>query len=258
MGGEHGSQTDALGRSMYALVASSDGITARELARELHVTRKEVNQALYTYPFLRDLSYHDEEYRWHAMIRQCVPHEGLREFSGWYGTVAEFMDADEDTWLDELASGCARIGRNLNDTRGLIHSFRDCRATMRETFSALAEFGVACGGWEVCFELRIRRARWVRIYADVVVVTPTHAFSLEFKMKDAIDAGEVGQAAKYVPWLEVIFGPAIDVVCALVLTGAQDLYDHVPIPATEGELPVASADALFNVFDEYLGFLPAD
>ena len=242
-------------RAVYSLICSRDGITAREIARELGLTRKEVNQCLYRYPFIRDLCYHDDGYRWHGLIRQAVPHEGLRDYSGWYGYVREFMSLDEQTWLAELEQGCAAIGRNLNDTRGLIHSFLDCRETMRGLFGDLRGCEVACDGWELAFELRIKRARWVRIYADVLVVTPTHAFSLEFKMKDQIEEDEVSQAAKYVPYLEVVLGPKVDVVAALVLTRAGELFCHTQIPGTTAELPVASADMLFNVFDEYLGFL---
>ena len=258
--------TDALGRAMYQLICSHDGITAREMARQLGVERKACNQRLYAYPFIRDLCYHDDDYRWHGLIQQRAPHEGLFDFSGWYGTVAEFMAQDEDMWLDELRAGCGRIGRSLNDTRGLIHSFCDCRAVMRETFTALVDFGVTCDGWELCFELRIRRAKWVRIYADALVIVPGesrecgglgkpgYAFSLEFKMKDAVDPVEVAQAAKYVPYLEVVLGDGVSVVPALVLTRARDLYTH-ELLSDGGELPVASGDALFNVFDEYLGFL---
>lgn len=250
-----GVATDALGRAMYALISSRDGISARDIARALGVTRREVNQRLYTYPFIRDLCFRDDAYRWYGSIRQAVPHVGLGEYCGWYGTVREFMRQEEDTWFDELCLGCQRIGRSLSDTRGLFHSFRDCRQTMRELFEALGEFGVSCDVWELAFELRIRRAKWVRIYADVLVVTPTHAFSLEFKMKDTIDEDEVAQAAKYVPFLEVVLGDSVDVVAALVLTRAHDLYDHAPLAHSTAEVPVASADMLFNVFDEYLGFL---
>lgn len=249
--------TDALGRAMYQLICSRDGITAREMARDLAVDRTTCNQRLYTYPFIRDLCYHDDEYRWHGLIQQQTPHVGLFEFSGWYGTVAEFLAQSESAWLAELREGCVRVGRNLNDTRGLTHSFCDCRAVMRETFAALADFGVDCGGWELCFELRIRRAKWVRIYADVLVIVPTtpgYAFSLEFKMKDVIDPDEVSQAAKYVPYLEVVLGDSVNVVPALVLTRARDLFEHEQLPGG-GELPVTSGDMLFNVFDEYLGFL---
>ena len=66
-------------------------------------------------------------------------HEGLYEFSGWYGTVKEFTETTEDEWLARLEEGCRRIGRNLNDTRGLIHSFRDCGETMRNLFRDLKE-----------------------------------------------------------------------------------------------------------------------
>lgn len=250
-----GVATDTRARAIYALICTRDGIAAREIARELGISRKEVNRCLYTYPFIRDLCFHDDAYLWYGSIHQSFPHEGLREYCGWYGLVREFMAIGEDEWLSELRAGCERVGRNLNDARGLIHSFVDCRATMEELFEALRDFSVACDDWEIAFELRIKRAKWIRIYADVLVITPTHAFSLEFKMKDVIDPDEVSQAAKYVPYLEVVMGPATDVVCALVLTRASDLYDHVILQNTDAELPVASADMLFNVFDEYLCFL---
>ena len=57
------------------------------------------------------------------------------------------------------------------------------------------------------------------------------------------------------PYLEVVLGEKLDVVCALVLTRASELFDHVPLGESDAEVPVASADMLFNVFDEYLGFL---
>ncbi|MBR3226057.1 MAG: hypothetical protein IKF78_12120 [Atopobiaceae bacterium] len=247
--------TDALGRAMYELICSRDGVSARDIARTLGVTRKEVNQRLYTYPFIRDLCFRDEDYLWYGTIGQGTPHVGLREYCGWYATVREFMACDEDGWLDELKEGCVRIGRSLNDTRGLIHSFLDCRSTMRELFDTLRSFGVDCGGWEIAFEMRIKRAKWIRIYADVLVITPTHAFTLEFKMKDAIDSEEVAQAAKYVPYLEVVLGSRVNVVAALVLTRARELFCHEPLGRTDAEVTVASRDMLFNVFDEYLGFL---
>ena len=74
-------------------------------------------------------------------------------------------------------------------------------------------------------------------------------------MKDAIDPNEVSQAAKYVPALEIIFGPDYDVVPVLVLTAARDLFRFVPLPGTEAEVAVCSGDMLFNALDEYLGFL---
>ena len=249
-----GAGVDALGRAAYALICSRDGITAREIAHELGVSRKDVNRALYAYPFISDLCYHDDAYRWHGYIRQAMPHEGLRDYSGWYGYVSEFLSQDEGEWLGELREGCHRIGRNLNDTRGLIHSFVDARQVMHGLFCDLAEFGVECEGWEVSFELRIRRARRVRIYADVLVITPNTAFSLEFKMKDAIDQEEIGQAAKYVPYLEVVLGPSVEVVPALVLTRAAELFVCEQAPSGVS-VSVSSPDLLFNVFDEHLGFL---
>ena len=109
--------------------------------------------------------------------------------------------------------------------------------------------------WEIVFEMRMNRARWIRIYADVLVITPGKVFSLEFKMKDAVDPEEVLQAAKYAPYLEILFGRGLDIVPALVLTGAEDLFEYVPIGGSDCVLPVCSGDMLFNVLNEYLGFL---
>ena len=60
-------------------------------------------------------------------------------------------------------------------------------------------------------------------------------------MKDKIDPDELSQAAKYSPYLEVIFGPEYEVIPVLVLTRA--------------EVPVCSGDMLFNVLDEYQGIM---
>ena len=114
---------------------------------------------------------------------------------------------------------------------------------------------VSFSGWEIVFELRINRARMIRIYADVLVITPSHVFSLEFKMKGTVDPPEVMQAAKYCPFLEVIFGSRFEVIPALVLSAAADLFEFVPIGNTDMILPVVSGDMLFNVFNEYLCFL---
>ena len=152
--------------------------------------------------------------------------------------------------------GCVNIGRSLNDTRGLFHSFRDARAQMLRLFDDLRGMaGERCLDWEIAFELRLKRSRHIRIYADVLILTEDRVFSLEFKMKDRIEPEEVLQAAKYSPWLEIVFGPDYEVIPVLVLTAAHEFFDFVPIGETDALLPVCSGDMLFNVFDEYLGFL---
>ena len=241
---------------IYALIAASDGIKAREIARQTGQDRSSVNRLLVSSALMRELCYQDREYRWHTVVRQRAPYEGLYEFSGWYGTVREFLHLSEEAWLRQLEAGCVRIGRNLNDTRGLIHSFTDCRKTMRALFADLADMApLAFGDWELVFELRMNRARYIRIYADVLLITPGRVFTLEFKMKNRIDPEEVLQAAKYVPYLELLFGRRMDIIPALVLTGAADLFAYVPVGGTDAEIPVCSGDMLFNVLNEYLGFL---
>ena len=115
--------------------------------------------------------------------------------------------------------------------------------------------GKGCLDWEIVFEFRLKRARYVRIYADVLVITEDKVFSLEFKMKDVIDPEEVSQAAKYCPYLEIVFGPDYEVIPALVLTSARERFEFAPIGGSDLLLPGCSGDMLFNVFDEPLGFL---
>ena len=127
---------------------------------------------------------------------------------------------------------------------------------MLRLFADLREMlGEECLDWELAFELRLKRARHVRIYADVLVITESRVFSLEFKMKDRLDPEEVRQAAKYCPYLEIVFGPGYEIIPVLVLTAARDAFSFTPIGERDMVLPVCSGDMLFNVFDEYMGFL---
>ena len=246
-------------RKICAEICKGNGLKAKEIARQLNIDRSTVNRVLYASPLLKDLCYQDDSFRWHGIIRQSVPHDGLYEFSGYYARVSDFLKLTEDEWMDELKKGCQRIGRNLNDTRGLLHSFRDCREQMINLFADLKNMlGNACLDWEIAFELRLKRSRHVRIYADVLVITENRVFSLEFKMKKTPEPDEVLQAAKYAPYLEILFGTEYEVIPVLVLTAATDLFTFVPMGDTDMILPACSGDMLFNVFDEYLGFLPSD
>lgn len=243
-------------RAICAAICRSDGIKAREIAKLLGLERATVNHALYHSPLMQELCWQDDEYRWHGIMRQACPHSGLSEFSGYYGLVRDFTALSEDVWMEKLVEGCTNIGRSLNDTRGLMHSFRDCRETTLALFCDLREMpGESCLDWEIAFELRLKRSRHVRIYADVLVITDSRVFSLEFKMKNAVDPDEVLQAAKYCPYLEIMFGPDYEVVPVLVLTTARDLFEFAPIGGSDAVLPVCSGDMLFNAFNEYLGFL---
>ena len=236
--------------------AICDGIKAKEIAKLLGLERTTVSHALYRSPLMQELCWQDKEYRWHGIMRQARPHSGLSEFSGYYGLVRDFTALSEDAWMEKLVEGCVNIGRSLNDTRGLMHSFRDCRETMLALFRDLQEMlGESCLDWEIAFELRLKRSRHVRIYADVLVITDSRVFSLEFKMKNAVEPDEVLQAAKYCPYLEIMFGPSYEVVPVLVLTTARDLFEFAPIGDSDAVLPVCSGDMLFNAFNEYLEFL---
>lgn len=248
--------TDDLTMRVCAEICRSDGIKAREIAQHLGVDRQEVNRTLYRSPLLQELCWQDRDARWHGLIRQGRPHGGLQEFSGYYGLVRDFLTLNEEQFLGLLTEGCYRIGRSLSDTRGLFHSFRDARETMLRLFSDLRDMlGDRRLDWEIVFEFRLKRGKHVRIYADVLVITEEKVFSLEFKMKDAIEPEEIRQAAKYAPYLEIVFGPTYEVIPVLVLTAAQELFRFEPIAGRDMVLPVASGDMLFNVFDEYLGFL---
>jgi len=243
-------------RRIYSLISVRDGIKAKEIASELNIQRSMVNHWLFSSPLMHELCFQDSSYRWHALVRQAPTHEGLYEFSGWYGTVSEFMNCTDEQWMSALKEGCIRIGRNLNDKRGLIHSFSDCRKVIYELINDLYRmYGKECDNWEIAFEFRLNRARMIRIYADVLLITPGYVFSLEFKMKNSIEPGEVIQAAKYTPYLDLIFGDKYEVIPSLVLTHACDLFEYVPVPETDYVLPVVSGDMLFNVLNDYIGFL---
>jgi len=245
-----------LERSICAVICQSEGIRAREIAARLGLDHKKVNQVLYSSPLMKELCWQDRAFCWHGLVRQERPHIGLQEFAAWYGTAGDFLRQSEDEWLTQLKEGCVNIGRNLNDTRGLIHSFRDCREQILRLFRDLSQMmGKECLDWELAFELRLKRARYVRIYADVLIITENRVFSLEFKMKDKIDPEEVTQAAKYCPYLEIMFGPAYEIIPVLVLTAARERFEFVQIGDRDMILPVCSGDMLFNVFDEYIGFL---
>ena len=249
----HSNETD---RAICAAICRSQGIKAKDIAAELSIDRKTVNQVLYSSPLMKELCWQDGDYRWHGIIRQTRPHSGLMEFAGYYGLVRDFLALCEEAWLEKLMEGCTNIGRNLNDTRGLFHSFRDCRSQMIALFRDLADMaGDRIFDWEIAFELRLKRSRHVRIYADVLVITEDKVFALEFKMKDKIDPEEVQQAAKYVPYLEIMFGPDYEIIPVLVLTAACELFRFEAIGGKDMVLPVCSSDMLFNAFDEYLGFL---
>lgn len=244
---------DIIERDIYSVICKHDGIRARKIAAVLQKERSVVNHYLYHSPFMKELCYTDSGYFWHGLIRQAVPHTGLGDFCGYYGMVTEFLKTEREEWLEELKQGCRKIGRNLNNTRGLFHSFLDEYDTMRQLFLDLEDVDVSA--WEIAFELRIKKAGRIRIYADVLVVADGYVFSLEFKMKNKIEPQEISQAAKYCEYIEVLTGPDYDVIPALVLTGAHDFYVYAPYGSTTAEIPVCSGDMLFNLFDEYLGFL---
>ncbi len=243
-------------REICAVVCAHDGIKAREIAKELGLDRLTVNHILFRSPLMKELCWQDRQYRWHGIVRQTRPHTGLEEFAAYTDSVRAFLALDEEAWMEQMTAGCVNIGRNVNDTRGLLHSFRDCREQMIALFADLRQMlGESCLGWEIAFELRLKRSRHVRIYADVLVITEDRVFSLEFKMKDSVEPEEVLQAAKYAPYLEIVFGKDYEIIPVLVLTKGRELFTFAAIGETDRVLPVCSGDMLFNVFDEYIGFL---
>ncbi len=249
-------EDNALERAVCAVICRGDGLKARQIAKELDLDHGTVNSILYSSPLMKELCWQDRDYRWHGIVRQSPDHTGLQEFAAWFSTADEFLSLSEEEWLAALREGCRNIGRSLSDARGLTHSFLDTREQIRVLFLDLQSMiGESCLSWQLAFELRLKRSRYVRIYADVLVITEDRVFSLEFKMKKDLDPEEVEQAAKYVPYLEIVFGPQYEIIPVLVLTGARELFDFVPIGKKDQLLPVCSGDMLFNVFDEYLGFL---
>ena len=110
---------DIIERDIYTLICRNDGIKAREIAAHLHKDRAVIHHYLYGSPYRRELCYKE--------------------------------------WFEMLKQGCRQIGRNLNDTRGLFHSFWDEYDTMRQLFADLDAVDVS--RWEIAFELRLKRAK---------------------------------------------------------------------------------------------------
>lgn len=50
----------------------------------------------------------------------------------------------------------------------------------------------------------------------------------------------------------MLFGPEYNVIPALVLTRAEDLYRYVPLGNTTAEVSVCSGDMVFNLVGEYM------
>lgn len=249
-------EKNAIERTVCSIIYRYDGIRASEIANIMNTERKTVNSALYSSPLLHELCYQDSDYKWYSVLNRKGGHEGLREFSGYYSTVREFIGTDEDIWLEELKKGCTRIGRNLNDTRGLFHSFLDCRQTMLRLFGDLSEMtNREYLDWEIAFELRINKGRMLRIYADVLLITGSCVFSLEFKMKDRVIEAEKEQAVKYAPFLDIVFGGYNSIIPVLVLTRTSDLFITAYAGDPESRLRICSGDMLFNVINEKYHFL---
>ena len=66
-------------RRVYSLISKSNGITAREIGRLTGIEKKAVSRLLVSSALMRELCYQDREYRWHAVVRQQAPWEGLYE-----------------------------------------------------------------------------------------------------------------------------------------------------------------------------------
>ncbi len=239
---------------IYSIICSNEGTKAKEIGKRAGEPRNIINHYLYSSPYMKELCFRDREYYWHGLIRQSVPHYGIDEFSGYYSWVKEFLDMDFEDFFEQLKKGCLNIGRNLNDTRGLFHSFEDTYNVMQNLFGDLLGAGIAGNvwdKWEILFELRIKKARTIRIYADVILITDKKIFSLEFKMKNMQEEEDIIQAAKYCEYLEVLFGPEYDVIPALVLTKGEKIYEEALLPGTTAVVPVCSGDRLYDLVKEY-------
>ena len=90
---------EQLEKKICAAICQGGGLKAKEIARQLNLDRGTVNRVLYASPLLKDLCYQDESFRWHGIIRQSAPHNGLYEFSGYYAEVSEFISLTEEVWM---------------------------------------------------------------------------------------------------------------------------------------------------------------
>lgn len=52
---------------------------------------------------------------------------------------------------------------------------------MKNLFANLSDADVKFDDWEILFELRIKKSRYIRIYADVLVITENYVFLLDLR-----------------------------------------------------------------------------
>ena len=73
---------DIIERDIYVLIASGDGIKAREIAKKLNKDRSIVNHYLYNSPYMKDLCYRNENYEWYGLIRQSRTYISMQNYRG--------------------------------------------------------------------------------------------------------------------------------------------------------------------------------
>ena len=77
---------DGIERMIYAAICSHNGIKAKDIGRLTGQPKSVINHYLYRSSYIGELCYIDKDYKWHGLIRQARPHEGLGMFSGYYST----------------------------------------------------------------------------------------------------------------------------------------------------------------------------
>ena len=72
---------DGIERMIYAAICSHNGIKAKDIGRLTGQPKSVINHYLYRSSYIGELCYIDKDYKWHGLIRQARPHEGLGMFS---------------------------------------------------------------------------------------------------------------------------------------------------------------------------------
>lgn len=235
-------------RSIYNIIRDSYGISARDIARALGVTSKEVNRRL-TYGDLAAACRKIDERHWVLVTDRDRPHIDLKSRSTFYSIILEFCRTPYEAWFQSMQKGYMRMRRPFSDARGLYNSMQDTYEVLQAAFAALDR---KLEKSEVFFEFNpVLQGR--RQYIDVLIIIGRTVFVMEFKMLGTVLEKYKKQTAKYVPNIKEMFrGQGMTVVPILVLTRAEGMNEVIEMQGAVRRIYACSGDMLATVMASFL------
>ncbi|MDP2858742.1 MAG: DUF2075 domain-containing protein, partial [Bacillota bacterium] len=113
---------------------------------------------------------------------------------GWYGSVSEFLGADEGAWLSSLQAHHLRC-MNMAADGGQMAAWRESFRILKQQFPSLISLRPGAADWKVVFEYELPRERGRR--PDLVLLATSDILVVEFKEQDAPLEAHEDQVAAY-------------------------------------------------------------